>query len=95
MQHKAYKFRSIPLKANDYTMGCARFVYHHLLCLWHMAYSEIGKGLSYNQCLAMVPKMKRVEEMEWLKEVDGIALQSYTTKYVNQNISIDGNLLKF
>ncbi|MBO1004386.1 IS200/IS605 family element RNA-guided endonuclease TnpB [Pseudogracilibacillus auburnensis] len=129
LKHKAYKFRIYPNKNQEKliakTIGCARFVYNHFLHRWNTTYAETGKGLSYNQCSAMLPKMKRVEETEWLKEVDSIALQSslknladsfsrffnkqnerprfkskmhpvqsYTTKYVNQNISIDGNLLK-
>ncbi|PXW80018.1 helix-turn-helix protein, partial [Pseudogracilibacillus auburnensis] len=77
---KAYKFRIYPNRNQEEliakTIGCARFVYNHFLHRWNTTYSETGKGLSYNQCSAMLPKMKRVEETEWLKEVDSIALQS-------------------
>lgn len=80
LRHKAYKFRIYPNHEQEIligkTIGCSRFVYNHFLTLWNMAYSETGKGLSYNTCSAMLPKMKKEKETCWLREVDSIAIQS-------------------
>lgn len=127
--HKAYKFRIYPNKEQAIiiakTIGCSRFVFNHFLAMWNDAYDSTGKGLSYNLCSAMLPKMKRDVATAWLKEVDSIAIQtslknlkdaydrffkkqtkaprfksknnsvqSYTTKYTNENIAILGNKIK-
>ena len=80
LRYKAYQFRLYPNPEQAVliakTIGCSRFVFNHFLDLWNTAYTETGKGLSYNACSAMLPKMKREEETGWLKEVDSIALQS-------------------
>ncbi|QQK78291.1 IS200/IS605 family element transposase accessory protein TnpB [Salicibibacter cibarius] len=80
LQHKAYKFRIYPNKEQEIliakTIGCTRFVYNHFLNLWNKEYSEAGKGLSYNACSALLPRMKNDSETCWLKEVDSIAIQS-------------------
>lgn len=80
LRHKAYKFRIYPNKEQETlinkTMGCSRSIYNHFLHLWNTAYSENGKGLSYNACSAMLPKMKKEEATCWLKEVDSFAIQS-------------------
>lgn len=129
LRHKAYKFRLYPNKDQEIliakTIGCSRFVYNHFLHLWNQTYEKTGKGLSYNACSAMLPKMKKDEVTCWLNEVDSIALQSslrnlsdsfsrffkkqnkkpqfkskknyvqsYTTKNVNNSISVNGNYLK-
>jgi putative transposase len=80
LRYKAYQFRLYPNQEQTIliakTIGCSRFVFNHFLDLWNTTYAETGKGLSYNACSAMLPKMKREEETGWLKEVDSIALQS-------------------
>ena len=127
LQNKAYKFRIYPTKAQQVliakTIGSSRFVYNHCLNLWDKTFKETGKGLSYAKCSAMLPALKK--ELEWLKEVDSIALQtsvrnladsydrffkgqndkpvfksklnpvqSYTTKFTNNNIAIVGDNIK-
>ena len=71
LRHKAYKFRIYPNHEQEIligkTIGCSRFVYNHFLTLWNMAYSETGKGLSYNPCSAMLPKMKKEKEKQKIK----------------------------
>jgi putative transposase len=129
LHHKAYKFRIYPTQEQEIliakTIGCSRFVYNHFLNLWNNEYTNTGKGLSYNSCSAMLPKMKKNEETNWLNEVDSIAIQSslknlsdsfsrffkkqnkrpqfkskknsvqsYTTKNVNNNITITNRFLK-
>lgn len=129
LRHKAYKFRIYPNQEQETliakTIGCSRFVYNHFLNLWNEKYSKTGKGLSYNACSAMLPKMKKDEATNWLKEVDSIAIQStlknladsfsrffkkqnnkpqfkskknpvqsYTTRFTNNNIAVLGNYIK-
>ncbi|SUJ05616.1 transposase, IS605 OrfB family [Sporosarcina pasteurii] len=80
LRHRAYQFRLYPNKKQEIliakTIGCSRFVFNHFLNLWNKSYTETGKGLSYQACSAMLPKMKKEEETIWLQEVDSIALQS-------------------
>ncbi len=80
LRHKAYKFRIYPNQNQEIlitkTIGCSRFVYNHFLNLWNKEYFKNGKGLSYHSCSSMLPKMKKDESTNWLKEVDSIALQS-------------------
>ncbi|WP_186819595.1 helix-turn-helix domain-containing protein, partial [Kurthia sibirica] len=65
LRHKAYKFRIYPNKEQQVliakTIGCSRFIYNHFLGLWNETYAQTGKGLSYNSCSAMLPKMKKEE----------------------------------
>ena len=76
--HKAYKFRIYPNKRQEVliakTIGCSRFVFNHFLAKWQNAYEETGKGLTYSTCSSQLTQLKK--ELEWLKEVDSIALQS-------------------
>lgn len=76
--NKAYKFRVYPNKEQEIliakTIGCSRFVFNHFLGMWNDTYKETGKGLTYNACSAQLPQLKI--ELEWLKEVDSIAIQS-------------------
>lgn len=76
--NKAYKFRIYPNKEQEIliakTIGCSRFVFNHFLGMWNDTYKETGKGLTYNACSAQLPQLKI--ELEWLKEVDSIAIQS-------------------
>ena len=41
---------------------------------WNGTCKETGKGLTYNSCSAQLTQLKK--EIDWLKEVDSIALQS-------------------
>src|SRR5699024_8368315 len=76
--HKAYKFRIYTNKNQEVliakTIGCSRFVFNHFLAKWQDAYQETGKGLTYTTCSSQLTQLKK--ELEWLKEVDSIALQS-------------------
>lgn len=127
LKHKAYKYRIYPNKKQrilmNKTFGCSRFVFNTFLNLWNETFKETGKGLSYSKCSSRLTKLKK--ELEWLKEVDSIALQSslqaladsfdrffkqqnkaptfkskknpvqsYTTKWTNNNIAIEGNRIK-
>lgn len=76
--NKAYKFRIYPNEEQELliakTIGCSRFVFNHFLGMWNDTYKETGKGLTYNACSAQLPQLKI--ELEWLKEVDSIAIQT-------------------
>ncbi|WP_459796806.1 helix-turn-helix domain-containing protein, partial [Alkalibacterium sp. m-11] len=78
MRHKAYKFRLYPNKEQEIliakTIGCSRFVFNHFLAKWNELYESTGKGLSYNSCSAQLTELKK--EIDWLREVDSISLQS-------------------
>jgi putative transposase len=95
--NKAYKFRIYPNKNQESliakTIGCSRFVFNHFLTKWNDAYTETGKGLTYNDCSSQLTQLKK--ELVWLKEVDSIAIQSslknladsYTRFFKKQNNS--------
>lgn len=86
LRHKAYKYRIYPNKDQEVlivkTIGCSRFVYNHFLAEWNDSYKQTGKGLTFNECCAMLPKLKQDKETMWLKEVDSIAIQSSLKKFV-------------
>lgn len=76
--HKAYKFRIYPNKKQEVliakTIGSSRFVLNHFLAKWKDTYKETGKSLTFKTCSSQLTQLKK--ELEWLKEVDSIALQS-------------------
>lgn len=76
--HKTYRFRIYPNKKQGTliakTIGSTRFVFNHFLGKWNTTYKETGRGLNYYTCSSELPQLKN--ELEWLKEVDSIALQS-------------------
>src|SRR5690625_3256811 len=78
LRHRAYRYRIYPNKEQrvliNKTFGCSRFVFNRYLNLWNETYKETGKGLSYTKCSGKLTKLKK--ELEWLKEVDSIALQT-------------------
>lgn len=77
---KSYKYRIYPTARQEAliikTINCSRFVYNYFLAKWNENYKQTGKGLTYYECSAELPKMKMAEETVWLKEADSIALQS-------------------
>lgn len=78
LRNKAYKFRIYPTKEQEIliakTIGCSRFVFNHFLDKWNETYKTTGEGLTYHSCSAELTQLKK--EIEWLKEVDSISLQS-------------------
>ena len=78
IRHKAYKFRIYPAKEQEILIakkiGCSRFVFNHFLAKWNATFEETGKGMSYNSCSSQLTQLKK--EIDWLKEVDSISLQS-------------------
>ena len=74
---KTYRYRLYPNKTQatliNKTLGCARFVYNHFLGKRIEIYQATKESLSYNQCCSELTGLKT--KLEWLKEVDSIALQ--------------------
>ena len=74
---RSYKLRIYPNKQQieliNKTIGCCRFVYNYYLDLKIKAYKENKKSLTYNMCANDLTQLK--QQIEWLKEVDSIALQ--------------------
>lgn len=75
---KAYKYRIYPNKKQQEllakTFGCCRFVYNTYLAKRIKLYEEDKQTMTYNQCSNDLTSLKK--DLEWLKEVDSIALQS-------------------
>jgi putative transposase len=75
---KAYKYRIYPSSEQETliqkTFGCCRYVYNRYLGLRIEAYEADKTTMSYNECSASLTELKK--EIEWLREVDSIALQS-------------------
>ena len=75
--HKTFKFRLYPDKeqANliNRTIGCSRYVYNHFLNKRITVYEAENMTLTYAMCCQELTLLKK--EIEWLKEVDSMALQ--------------------
>ena len=75
---KAYRYRIYPNKKQKEliakTFGCCRFVYNKYLAKRIELYEQNKETFSYVQCANDMKNLKA--ELEWLKEVDSIALQS-------------------
>lgn len=59
-------------------MGCARWWWNYALNLCNETYKETGKGLSQVALNKVLPKLKKSEGTEWLKECYSQVLQSTT-----------------
>ena len=80
MVQKAYEFRLYPTDEQKLqiskTMGSSRYVYNEFLAQRKELYTTEKLSLTYNQCSAILTKMKQDDETCWLKEVDKFALQN-------------------
>lgn len=76
---KAYKYRIYPNKKQREiiakTFGCCRFVYNKYLAKRIELYEKSKESFSYLKCANDMKNLKT--ELEWLKEVDSTALQSF------------------
>lgn len=75
---KAYKFTLYPNHTQEQllqkTFGCCRYVYNHYLAKRIEKYKCDKSTLNYNACSNDMTTLKN--ELEWLREVDSMALQS-------------------
>ena len=73
---KGVKFRIYPNKVQQklitQTFGCCRLIYNKALAMREEGYKQ-GEKVGYNQTSAMLTALK--QELEFLREVDSIALQ--------------------
>ena len=56
--------------------GTIRWVWNHFLALTNQTYKETGKGIAKYDMIKQLPKLKKQEETEWLKETYSQSLQS-------------------
>lgn len=77
---KAYKFRIYPNKEEEILIhkhfGCTRFIYNWALNLKNETYQKENKNLGRFTIQAEIPKMKKTQDYEWLKEVNSQSLQA-------------------
>ena len=56
--------------------GTTRWVWNYFLALTNQTYKETGKGIAKYDMIKQLPKLKKLEETEWLKETYSQSLQS-------------------
>lgn len=80
MIHQAVKVRIYPNKEQAITLaqhfGCARWWWNYALSLCIETYQETGKGLTRSAMNSMLPKLKKEESTQWLKDCYSQVLQS-------------------
>ena len=76
----AFKFRVYPTKEQQIlinkTFGCCRFVYNYFLAKRRDAWLKNKESINYKQTCAMLTKLKKHEQYNWLKDVDCTSLQN-------------------
>ncbi len=77
MVTKAYRYRIYPTAEQkqffENHFGCCRFIYNRFLSLRVTAWGERKESISWLQCQAMLPKLKR--DYPWLRDVNSKSLQ--------------------
>jgi len=89
--NKTYKFRIYPNEEQEILLvkhfGCSRFVYNYFLNERKEQYQKDKKSDNYYKQAKTLTDLKKMEEYEWLKEVNSqtiqFALRSLDTAYVN------------
>jgi putative transposase len=80
--HKAVKVRLYPTLEQEVLLtqhfGCARWWWNFALNKSIETYQETGKGLGRNALNALLPKLKKDKETEWLSECYSQVLQAVT-----------------
>lgn len=75
--NKAFRFRLYPGKEQSVlinkTIGCTRYIYNHFLDARIKLFETEQKTLNFNACCLELTQLKK--QIEWLKEVDSMALQ--------------------
>ncbi len=82
MRHQAVKVRIYPTEEQKQVLaqhfGCSRWWWNFALNLSIETYQQTGKGLTRAALNAYLPKLKKMEETEWLSECYSQVLQSTT-----------------
>jgi putative transposase len=86
MQHQAVKVRLYPTKEQQEILsqhfGCSRWWWNYSLNLCIETYKATGKSLNRAALNALLPKLKKQEETEWLSECYSQVLQATTLNLV-------------
>ena len=76
---KVVKVRICPTQQQKVSLakafGTTRWVWNHFLALTNQTYKETGKGIAKYDMIRALPKLKKEEETEWLKETYSIKEQ--------------------
>jgi putative transposase len=91
LRHQAVKVRIFPTNEQKQVLaqhfGCSRWWWNFALNLCIETYQQTGKGLTREALNAYLPKLKKMEETEWLSQCYSQVLQSttlnLTTAYKN------------
>lgn len=77
---KVVKVRIYPTQQQKVSLaqafGTTRWVWNHFLALTNQTYKETGKGIAKYDMIRALPKLKKQEETEWLKQTYSQSLQS-------------------
>ncbi len=77
---KVVKVRIYPTEQQKISLaqafGTTRWVWNHFLALTNQTYKETGKGIAKYDMIKQLPKLKKQEETEWLKQTYSQSLQS-------------------
>jgi putative transposase len=77
---KAVKVQIYPKESDKELLakhfGARRFIYNKFLEIRQKEYLENAKSLNYYQCSALVTKMKKTSEFQWLNEVNSQTLHA-------------------
>ena len=77
---KAIKVQIYPRESDKELLakhfGARRFIYNKFLEIRQKEYLENAKSFNYNQCCALVTKMKKNPEFKWLNEVNAQTIQA-------------------
>ncbi len=77
---KVVKVRIYPSQQQKVSLaqafGTTRWVWNHFLSLTNQTYKETGKGIAKYDMIKQLPKLKKQEETEWLKNTYSQSLQS-------------------
>lgn len=86
MRHQAVKVRLYPTTEQQEILsqhfGCSRWWWNHALNLCIETYKATGKSLNQSALNALLPKLKKQEETEWLSECYSQVLQATTLNLV-------------
>ncbi|NEO94543.1 MAG: IS200/IS605 family element transposase accessory protein TnpB [Moorea sp. SIO3G5] len=86
MRHQAIKVRIYPSDEQKQILaqhfGCARWWWNYALNQCIETYQTTGKGLTRSALNAMLPKLKKAEETEWLKDCYSQVFQTTTLNLV-------------
>ena len=77
--HKAYSVRLVPTQEQEIffkkSMGAARFLYNHFLASGQNGLDQVKRKTKKSTAEKTIAVMKKLDEFEWLNELDSTSLQ--------------------